>query len=60
MQNATQKTNQRMPGRSAEVVGVELGNGNVGATPSAKPPGDSQQPAAQKPAIKLKAKPHNH
>ena len=60
MQNATQKTNQRMPGRSENVVGVELGNGTVGATPTAKPAGGSKQPVVQKPAIKLKAKPHNH
>ncbi len=60
MQNATQKTNQRMPGRSAEVVGVELGNGTVGATPSAKPTGVLKQPVVQKPAIKPNTKPHNH
>jgi hypothetical protein len=59
MQNTTQKTNQRMPGRSADVVGNELGNGPVGATPSAKPPGAPQPVTPKKPAIKLKQKPHH-
>jgi hypothetical protein len=52
MQNTTQKTNQRMPGRSAEVVGNELRNG-PGSMPSAQPL-SSPAPAPAKPAIKLK------
>jgi hypothetical protein len=52
MQN-TQKTTQRMPGRSAEVVGSELGN--VKNTPPAKP-GSTPPPApVPKPVIKLDA-----
>jgi hypothetical protein len=60
MQNSTQKTNQRMPGRSQEVVGNEAGNGPVGATPSAKPPGTPTPPPPKKPVIQLKPKPPHH
>ena len=47
MQNTERKTNQRMPGRSAAVIGNELGNGPVAATPSVKPAGIN--PSPQKP-----------
>jgi hypothetical protein len=58
MQNTTQKTNQRMPGRSSDVVGNELGNGPVGATPSATPPVGPEP--VKKPVIKLDRKPRPH
>ena len=47
MQNTERKTNQRMPGRSAAVIGNELGKGPVTATPSVKPA--SISPSPQKP-----------
>ncbi len=59
MQNTTQKTNQRMPGRSAEVVGSELGNVSPVPPPT---PGTPPPAPVQKPVIKLdpKARPPRH
>jgi hypothetical protein len=52
MQSSTQKTNQRMPGRSAQVIGSDLGQ--------TKPPqasDDAAKPAVTpKPVIKLSKK----
>jgi hypothetical protein len=54
MQNTIQKTNQRMPGRSAEVIGNDLGNRPAGATPAAE---DTPPPApVPKAVIKLNPK----
>jgi hypothetical protein len=55
MQNTTQKTNQRMPGRSADVIGNDLGNRPAGATPAAKPAGTPRE-HVPKPVIKLNLK----
>jgi hypothetical protein len=62
MQNTTQKTNQRMPGRSDEVVGNQTGTRPVGATPSAKPPSGPipTPPPPKKPVAQLKPKPPRH
>lgn len=60
MQNTTQKTNQRMPGRSDEVIGNQTGTGPVGATPSANPPRGPLPTPVKKPVAKLKPKPPHH
>lgn len=61
MQNTTQKTNQRMPGRSEDVVGNQTGkSGVLGATPSAKPPGGPLPTPPKKPVAQLKPKPPRH
>ena len=59
MQDTTQKTNQRMPGRSAEVVGKELG---VRTPPPGKPVNATKAAPVPKPVIKLepKAQPRRH
>jgi hypothetical protein len=60
MQNTTQKTNQRMPGRSEEVIGSQTGKGPVGATPSVKPLGAPPPTPVKKPVVQLKPKPPRH
>jgi len=60
MQDTTQKTNQRMPGRSEEVIGDQTGKGPIGATPSVKPLSTPPPPPPKKPAVPLKPKPRHH
>ena len=57
MQDTRQKTNQRMPGRSAEVIGKELG---VRATPPSESTGAPKPAPAKKPVIKLNPKVPHH
>lgn len=54
MRDTTQKTNQRMPGRSAEVIGKDLAH--VRAAPPKKPDGATPPAPVKKPVIKLNPK----
>jgi hypothetical protein len=60
MQNTTQKTNERMPSRSDEVIGKDVGNNPQGAKPSDKATPPQAPKRKQKPVIKVQKMPRGH
>jgi hypothetical protein len=58
MQNTTQKTNERMPSRSAEVIGKDVGNNPHGAKPAGKTTPPKAPKRKQKPVVGKKPRAH--